>query len=251
MTITYDFSGRVLAVTGATGGIARAVVQLFADAGASVALADIDEERLQEMADSLDLDESRILTQRVDVRESSQCDSFAGRISQRFGKVDVLVPAAGVSRHLDFEDTDDESWRRTISVNLDGVFYAIRAIARLIPAGGSIVNLASMAANRGPARNSAYGASKGAIVSLTRALCRELAPRGVRVNAVAPGPIDTGMIAGSGAMTQLPDILSHMPLARLGEPEEVAAAIAFLAGDGAGFITGEILHVNGGYVMGG
>jgi len=251
MSIQFDFTGKVLAVSGAVGGIARATAELYYRSGASLALTDIDSDGLARLSSELGFDQDRVLLSRVDVRDSVDCEAFAREVEQKFGRVDVLLPAAGISQHSDFESVTDQDWRRTLSINLDGVFYMIRALARLLPEGSSIVNLASMAANRGPERNVAYGASKGAVVTLTRSLCRELASRGVRVNAVAPGPIATDMIAKSGAMSQMDDILAHMPLSRLGRPEEIAVAIAFLSSPEASFITGEILHVNGGYVMGG
>ncbi len=138
----------------------------------------------------------------------------------------------------------DEQWRETIGINLDGVFYTCRAIAPLLRDGGAIVNIASMAGHRGSYQHAHYAAAKGAVLSFSRSLALELAPR-IRVNAVSPGLIDTPMVKPLLA-ARGDELLAATPLKRLGQPEEVARAIAFLCSDWASFITGETLHINGG-----
>jgi len=252
----YDFTNRTLVLTGANGGIGREVARVFYDCGANLFLIDRERGALDALAASLAGEgegaaaaRERIRTLAIDAADPDDASRAAHEIGSAFGRVDFLVPAAGVYLAEPFAEMTDEQWRRTLSINLDGVFYLTRRVLPLLQDGGAIVNLASLAAHRGAFYNAHYSASKGALLSLTRSLARELGPR-VRVNAVSPGIIDTPMTAdllkNRGAQT-----LEQTILGRFGAPREVASVIAFLCSDDASFITAEVVQVNGGlYVSG-
>jgi len=240
----YDFTNRTLVLTGANGGIGREVARLFHEGGANLFLIDREREPLDTLAATLGGDAQRIRTLGIDAADPDAASLAAREIEAAFGRVDFLVPAAGIYLAEPFAEMTDEQWRRTLSVNLDGVFYLTRRVLPLLQDGGAIVNVASMAAHRGSFHHAHYSASKGALLALTRSLARELAPR-IRVNAVSPGIIDTPMTADllkrRGAQT-----LEQTMLGRFGAPREVASVIAFLCSDDASFITAEVVQVNGG-----
>jgi 3-oxoacyl-[acyl-carrier protein] reductase len=172
------------------------------------------------------------------------------RTLERFGRLDFLVTAAAVYEDHLFETMTDAQWRRTLSIDLDGVFYACRRAAAAMRDGGAIVNLASEAAHVGGSRAHAhYGAAKAGVLALTRSIARELAPR-IRVNAVSPGTIDTPMVARFLA-AHGPAYVETIPMRRLGTPRDVARPVAFLCSEAAGYITGTTIHVNGGSFTGG
>jgi 3-oxoacyl-[acyl-carrier protein] reductase len=248
-TARYDFTGRTLVLTGATGGIGRAVARRFADSGANLFLIDLDADALADLSRAVGGDGARVRTLALDVSDPSAADTAARHVAQAYGGVDFLVPSAGIYLAEPFAGMTDAQWRRTLAVNLDGVFYLTRRLLPLLREGSAIVNLSSMAAHRGAFYNAHYSASKGALLSFTRSIARELAPR-TRVNAVSPGVIETPMTAEL-LKTRAEESRQGSILKRLGRAEEVAAAIAFLCSDDAAFITAEVLHVNGGlYVAG-
>lgn len=247
MNVRFDFAGKVLLLTGATGGIGRAVAALFDQAGAHLVLADRDAASLESFAASLD-GAGRKLAVAYEATSPQSVQDLAEQAAESFGGIDYVVPAAGIYLAEPFATMTDEQWRRTLSINLDGVFYLLSRVRPHLREASAIVNLTSVAAHRGAYTNAHYSASKGALTSLTRSLARELAPA-TRVNAVAPGIIDTPMtrelLATRGEAT-----ISQTPLSRFGKAEEVAAVIAFLCSDAASFLTGETVHVNGGIHMG-
>lgn len=240
----FDFQGKTLLLTGANGGIGREVAKLFSKAGAALVLADRDLQPLEAFAASL---ETKALCIQMDAAEPVSAQNLVDQTLTHFGRIDYLVPSAGLYISEPFAEMTDQQWRNTISINLDGVFYLLRRAAPHLRAGSAIVNLASMAAFRGAYSNVHYSASKGGLVSMTRSLARELAPH-TRVNAVAPGIIETPMIK-SISQERSETNLTQTPLARLGRPEEVASVIGFLLSDAASFITGETIQVNGGLYM--
>jgi 3-oxoacyl-[acyl-carrier protein] reductase len=245
----HDFSGRTLVLTGATGGIGRAVARRFYDSGAYLFLIDRDREALDELADTFAALDASVHTLALDVSDPAAADVAAARIEQTYGGVDFLVPAAGIYLAEPLACMTDAQWRQTLAVNLDGVFYLTRRLVPLLRPGSAIVNLSSMAAHRGAFHNAHYSASKGALLGFTRSIARELAPA-TRVNAVSPGIIETPMTAEL-LKTRAEESRQQSILHRLGRAEEVAAAIAFLCSNDASFITAEVLHVNGGlYVSG-
>ncbi|ALM82478.1 SDR family NAD(P)-dependent oxidoreductase [Bordetella sp. N] len=258
----HDFTDRVLVLTGATGGIGRAVAALFYDSGARLYLIDRDADALAALARELGADpqhasadknervlsqglgSARVLTDAMDVSSAAAAETAAARIEAAWGGVDFLVPAAGIYPVAPLADMTDEQWRQTLAINLDGVFYLTQRLLPLLRPGSAIVNLSSMAAHRGALHNAHYSASKGALLSFTRSIARELGPN-TRVNAVSPGIIETPMVAEL-LKTRADESVAQSMLKRLGQASEVAAAIAFLCSDDASFITAQVLHVNGG-----
>ncbi|HUA52524.1 MAG TPA: SDR family NAD(P)-dependent oxidoreductase [Candidatus Sulfotelmatobacter sp.] len=240
----FDFGGKVLLLTGANGGITRAVARLFRQLGASLVLSDLNENGLAAFGAELDETGEHVVTLKGDATRSADSEAAVTLARERFGGIDFLVTGAGLYLDQLVGTMTDEQWRQSIAVNLDGVFYSCRAAAKALREGGAIVNIASMAGHRGSYQHAHYAAAKGAVLSFTRSLAVELAPR-VRVNAVSPGLIDTPMVVPL-LEARGPQLLDQTPLKRLGTPEEVARTIAFLCSDWASFITGETVHINGG-----
>lgn len=242
----FDFNNRTLVLSGANGGIGRSIAALFYASGANLVLTDIDKSALDSFAASLGGDE-RIATIQADAASAEDAEKTIALAGERFGGIDFLVPSAGIYQAKPFAEMSDVDWHRTISINLDGVFYLCKRALPALNEGSSIVTLASLAAYRGAFVNAHYGATKGAMVSMTRALSRELAPK-TRVNGVAPGIIETPMITDL-LKTRMDETMSQTPLKRLGKPSEIASVVAFLCSPAASFITGETIQVNGGIYM--
>ncbi|MCY1272169.1 3-alpha-hydroxycholanate dehydrogenase (NADP(+)) [compost metagenome] len=235
---------KVAFVTGAGQGMGQAIVRRFVEEGASVVAADINLGSLQEgLADLGD----KVLPVVCNVADSTSVADAMGQVEQRFGRLDILVNNAGVGGLDGFLDTPDESWQRVIGVNLTGTFFCARAGARLMVKGGqggSIINLSSTSALTGEGPNH-YCASKAGVMGLTRGIARELAPHGIRVNTLVPGPTNTPMMAGIPE-DMMADLLRGVPLGRLCETDEIARVAVFLASGDASFITGQNIAVNGG-----
>lgn len=244
--LKFDFENRTLVLSGANGGIGRTIAELFFEAGSNLILTDLDATGLETFASSLG-DDKRVAFLQVDASSPVDAENTIALAMKRFGGVDFLVPSAGIYQSKPFVEMSDQDWSRTISINLDGVFYLCRRAVGAFRAESSIVTIASLAAFRGAFSNAHYGATKGAMVSFTRALARELAPR-TRVNGVAPGVIETPMTAEL-IKTRGDETLVQTPMARLGKASEIASAIGFLCSSGASFITGETIQVNGGIYM--
>jgi len=245
-----DFSGRVLLLTGASGGIGQAIAQVFHEAGASVLLADISENAVCEVARSIDAAGVRTEAMKYDASRAEDAAAAVRLCLDRFGRLDFLVPAAAIYEDQSFLSMSDEQWRKTLSVNLDGVFYICRRAIPVMSESGAVVTIASEAAHAGSSIGHAhYGTSKGGVLAMSRSLARELAPK-IRVNTVSPGAIETPMIEDL-LHTGGKAILEAIPMARLGSPSDVAAAVAFLCSDSASYIMGQTIHVNGGSYIGG
>ena len=182
----------------------------------------------------------------ADVSAAAGNEQIVAAAADRYGRVDDVVLAAGIYPEGPLLETSDEEWRRTLAVNLDSAFYLLRAVQPHLDRRGSIVALTSIAGARGSKNHAAYAATKGALLSLVRSMAWELTP--ARVNAVAPGVIETTMTDGLRAQRSEP-LLQQTPLGRFGTAEEVAGVIAFLCSPAASFITGEVIHVNGGLHM--
>lgn len=242
----FDFNNRTLVLSGANGGIGRSIAALFYASGANLVLTDIDKSALDSFAAALGSDD-RVATLQADAASAEDAEQTIALARERFGGIDFLVPSAGIYQAKPFAEMSDVDWHRTISINLDGVFYLCKRALPALNEGSSIVTLASLAAYRGAFVNAHYGATKGAMVSMTRALSRELAPK-TRVNGVAPGIIETPMIIDL-LKTRMDETMSQTPLKRLGKPSEIASVVAFLCSPAASFITGETIQVNGGIYM--
>jgi 3-oxoacyl-[acyl-carrier protein] reductase len=246
----FDFSGRALLLTGAGGGIGRAIAELFHEAGARVLLADVNAQDVAALASSLDPTGASAAALGYDASRAEDAAAAVALCIERFGRLDYLVPAAGIFEDDAFLEMTDERWRRTLAINLDGVFYLCRRAVPVMADGGAVVTIASEAAHSGASvLHSHYGASKGGVLLLTRSLARELAPR-IRVNTVSPGTIDTPMVA-TFMRRRGTAFLDTIPMSRMGTPREVATAVAFLCSDAASYVTGQAIHVNGGSWMGG
>jgi 3-oxoacyl-[acyl-carrier protein] reductase len=247
------FAGKTYLVTGAARGIGEAVVRRLADEGAAIAATDIDAGRLAELETSLRTQGTVIFTGAFDSRDSSATDRFVADAVVRLGRLDGAIPCAGIARAAPADNMDDAAWADVLGINLTGVFFTCRAIGRILLAQGSgaIVTIASITAKGGQPGRANYAASKWGLVGLTKTLAVEWGHRGVRVNGVAPNGVDTPMIRGGIPPEFLADVmLDRTPLGRLAQPEEIAAAIAFLLSDEAAYINGAVLEVDGGLTAG-
>jgi NAD(P)-dependent dehydrogenase (short-subunit alcohol dehydrogenase family) len=243
-------SGRAVIVTGGASGMGAATVRLLAAAGDQVVIVDRDEAAAAGVAA-----ETGASVATGDVTDSSFCDRVVGETADRLGGLHVLVNAAGTIVRADAPGTDDAAWHRTMRVNVDGTFFMCRAAVRQMRAGGggAIVNFGSIWGTVGGRGHVAYCASKGAIHQLTKALALDHAREGIRVNAVCPGEVDTPMLRsggraaplGDGELRQIGEAL--IPLGRVAAPEEVARVAVFLASAAAGYMTGALVPVDGGY----
>lgn len=250
--MTYDFKGKTALVTGASRGIGRAIAVALARGGASVALNYAGNEAAAEEAlkNVLEAGAPKAKLYRFDVSDPAACAAAVEAIIADLGPLDVLVNNAGIALDQLVMRMKDEDWNRTLQVNLTGNFNLIRAVARPMMKAkrGAIVNVTSVIGEMGNAGQAAYAAAKAGQIGLTKSVARELASRNIRVNAVAPGYVETDMTAGLPEAAKA-KMLEMIPLARLGGAEDVANAVAFLASDQASYVTGEVLRVNGGMYM--
>lgn len=244
------FAGRVAVVTGGAKGIGLAVTRAFIAGGASVVLSGRDEAAMEGVCAELKRGGGKALAIKVDVSREADARALSERTLQAFGKADILINNAGVTRDGLLVRMSDEDWNQVLDTNLKGAFHCIRAFARpmIKQRWGRIVNVSSVIGLTGNAGQSNYAASKAGLLGLTKSVAKELASRDITVNAVAPGFIDTAMTQALGEKVR-EQMLAQVPLGRLGTPEEVANAVAFLCSEDAAYITGQVLTVDGGMVM--
>ena len=248
-----DLSGKVAIVTGAASGMGRETARYLAAAGAVVVAADWNEPGAKAIADELNADGAKALGVTVDVSDEASVIAMMDRVRSDFGRLDILVNNAALQNRAMLEDSSVEYWDRTLAVNLRGPFLCLREAAKLMRAGGggAVVNISSVGSVHPVMPGlSAYGASKGGLSQLTRNAALELAPAGIRVNAVLPGGVLTegGMASTgttpSGRAIQLP------PIGRIGQPGDIAALVLFLVSPAASYITGQSFVADGGFLLG-
>jgi 3-oxoacyl-[acyl-carrier protein] reductase len=247
-----DLQGRIALVTGASQGIGRACALELARAGATLAVSDINEVKLADVAAEIVAIGGQAAPFRLDVSSEESIEAGAKAVLERFGKVEILVNNAGITRDGLMMRMKRADWDLVLDINLTGAFLLTQALLSpmLKNRWGRIVNMASVVGRAGQAGQVNYAASKAGLIGLTRSLAREVASRGITVNAVAPGFIETPMTA---VLTEQQSalMLAQIPLGRRGTAEDIAQAVKFLASDAASYITGHVLDVNGGMFMGG
>jgi len=246
-----SLEGRIAVVTGGARGIGRAIVERLATQGANAVIADMLLDLAEKSAAEISQESGKkIIAYNVDVRSGKSATDLIEHALTEFGKVDILVNNAGITRDTLILRMDEADWDAVLDVNLKGVFNCSKAVVRPMMKQhyGRIINISSVSGQAGQAGQTNYSASKAGVIGFTKALAREVASRQITVNAVAPGFIPTALTV------DLPDdlkksILSATPAGRMGTPEEVAAAVAFLASEEAAYINGQVLAVDGGMVM--
>jgi 3-oxoacyl-[acyl-carrier protein] reductase len=244
-------TGRVALVTGASQGIGRACALSLAEGGAIIALAARNQEKLGAVAKEIEGKGGQAATFRMDVSNESEVKATVKAVLERFGKIEILVNNAGVTKDTLLMRMKREEWDSVIQTNLSGAFFTTQAVigSMLRPRWGRIINVTSIFGQTGQAGQANYSASKAGLIGFTMAMAREVASRSITVNAVAPGYIDTAMTEGLAA--ELKSKVNEMiPLGRAGTDMEVAHAVRFLASEEAAYITGHVLKVNGGMLMG-
>ncbi|MEA1951233.1 MAG: 3-oxoacyl-ACP reductase family protein [Planctomycetota bacterium] len=251
---TIDLSGKTALVTGGGQGLGAGMCQTFAEAGANVVVNyfnDPDGLNLTRAAETVDAlggsgTKADAVAIEADVRNAEQIERMIDKTIEHFGSLDILVNNAGILRDKTIKKMTPDEWQAVMDTNLTGVFNTCHAVAERLADGGRIINLASIAAFVGFFGQSNYAAAKAGVVGLTKVLSREMAKRQITVNAVAPGVILTEM--GKSIPDEVRDeMFKLIPLARFGEPEEIAQVVLFLASDMASYITGQTVHVNGGW----
>lgn len=240
-------------VTGGASGLGLSICEHLARQGRKVAVLDLDGGAAKRAADALGARGGQVIAGEVDVSDRAEVDRAFGEVRAALGPIGILVTSAGVSGFVPFEEVTPDVWARTIAVNLTGTFHCLQAaIGDMAAAGwGRIVTLSSAAGQTGSARQAHYSASKGGVIALTKTVALEYAAKGITVNTIPPFTADTPMLRATQEVKLLPDsgVLARMiPAQRLGTGDDIAAACAFLCSDDAGYITGQVIGVNGGAV---
>ena len=242
---------KVALVTGSSRGIGRAVAAQLARDGYAVCVNYRERrDKAEELVAQLAAEGRPAIAVQADVSDRAAVNEMVRRTEAAFGPVTLLVNNAGVAGQALFQDVTDELWNRYFAVNLNGARHTIQAVlpGMLHEKAGCIVNVSSIWGQHGASCEVTYSCTKHALIGLTRSLAMELAPSGIRVNCVAPGVIDTDMVRVLGEDT-LRDLAQQTPLGRLGTPEDIARAVSYLASDGAGFVTGQVLAVDGAFIL--
>ncbi|MGF6861929.1 2-hydroxycyclohexanecarboxyl-CoA dehydrogenase [Rhodobacteraceae bacterium MBR-64] len=241
-----NFKGKTILVTGAASGIGNACAAAFVEAGGTVILTDINEAGGEAAAKAL----ANAHFMKLDVTSREDCEALAGRIEQEFGKLDILVNAAGWDIIQPFMDNTPEYWAKIMAINFMGPVQLTRALLPLLIESGSgrIVNVSSDAGRVGSFGETVYAGAKGGIIAFTKSLAREMTRKNIRVNCICPGPTDTPLFASQSEKMQ-EALKNAIPMKRVAKPSEVADGVLFFASDRSSFVTGQVLSVSGGLTM--
>lgn len=242
---------KIALITGSSRGIGRAIARQLAHEGYAVCINyRVRKDCADALVAELTAEGCRAMAVQADVADRAQVNAMVKRVEETFGPVSLLVNNAGVAGQCLFQEVSDEMWQRYFGVNVNGSFHTIQAVLphMLHEHEGCIVNISSMWGLRGASCEVTYSATKAALIGLTRSLAAELAPTHIRVNCVAPGVIKTDMLDALPPEV-LPQLAEETPLRRLGVPEDIAAAVSYLADEKAGFVTGQVLTVDGGFIL--
>jgi 2-hydroxycyclohexanecarboxyl-CoA dehydrogenase len=239
---------KIAVVTGAGQGIGKAIATKLAAEGATVVVTDVNEATAKETADGLG---NGAVGMHTDVTDRDSVNAMVDQVVSQFGRIDVLVNNAGWDKGEAFVDSEPETWDRIVGINLYGVLNTSKKVLPIMAAQGSgkVVNLGSDAGRVGSSGEAVYSAAKGGVIAFTKAVAREMARSRVNVNCVCPGPTDTALFASMGGDKLREALTKAIPFRRLGQPEDLANAVAFLASDEASFITGQTVSVSGGLTM--
>ena len=251
-------TGKVVIVTGGAGGIGAALCRRFAAEGATIAIFDLNGEAAAALAAQLRAEQANARAYTVDISNAARVEDVVAEVEHDLGPVDVLVNNAGWDHAARFLDTDPALWQKIIAINLVGPLNLHRAVLARMSARGSgrVVNIASDAGRVGSSGESVYSACKGGIIAFSKTIAREMARKQINVNVVCPGPTDTALFrdfagSGEGGEKLKTALAKAIPFGRLGQPDDLAGAVCFLASDDAAFITGQVLSVSGGLTMAG
>lgn len=247
----FNLEGKVALITGAKRGMGRSHALILSEQGAKVVVTDIDEKGCRKVVDEIEENGGDALCYKMDVSDSKEVDEVISSVVQEYGRLDILVNNAGIYKNKLSKDISEEEWSETIDINLKGQFLCAKKAAREMAKNnwGRIINISSIASGQqgiGLIGGVHYSSSKGGIIGMTESLARELADDGINVNAIAPGAIDTPMIRTGNSDSD--SFTENVPLKRIGKPEEVSAAVVFLASEEASYITGSTVYVDGGWL---
>jgi 2-hydroxycyclohexanecarboxyl-CoA dehydrogenase len=243
-----DFAGKVAVVTGGGAGIGKALCRMLAERGAAVAILDIDERAAGETVDEIKAEGGSGLAVRTNVAVKAEVDAAIDKVLAELGRIDILVNNAGWTANQPFVEDTPEYWDKVIDINYKAQIYTCRAVIdpMMRQGGGAIVNVASDAARVGSPRQSVYAGAKAGVIGFSKALTTEISKHGIRVNVVSPSTTDTPLTREALSPEQIERREKVIPMRRIGQPEDQASAMLFLASDAAGYITGQVLSVNGG-----
>jgi len=245
--------GKVALVTGANSGIGKAIAFYLAEEGADVVIDYVvNPDEANEVADQIKAMGRKSITIKADVSNASEVKSMFTKIIEEFSKLDILVNNAGIGNLIPTVDLSDEAWNKMIAIHLYGTMNCTREALKIMlkQKSGKIINIASICGTTGCLAAAHYSAAKGGIIGFTRAVAREVIQQGINVNAVAPGYVDTPLLASAGLTQEsLKELLKEIPIGRLGTPREIASLVAYLASEDANFMVGQVISPNGGQVI--